>query len=102
MSAKTGHGGTAAAHRIPTAHGQVQALRSGEHIEGENAERRMVAAIGGRVELKIGNETAVLRASDAAVIPARAHYRLRALEDATIYQSPQPEPGAGEENLWGV
>lgn len=102
MSGKGGHPPAAATHGIPTAHGLVQALRSGQHIEGENAERRMVAAIGGRVELRIGNETAVLRASDAAVIPARAHYRLRALEDATIYQSPQPETGAAEDNLWGV
>ncbi|MGH9489815.1 MAG: hypothetical protein ACRD17_04845, partial [Terriglobales bacterium] len=88
------------ASHISTARGEVHALRAGQHVEGENAERRIVAAIGGRVELKIGEETAVLRASDVAVIPARVRYRLRALEDATIYQSPHPE--TGDDNLWGV
>lgn len=92
----------APAPTIPTAHGQVQALRRGQHLEGEHAERRLVAAIGGRVELKIGGETVVLRASDAAVIPAGVRYRLKALEDATVYQAPQPEAGSAEENLWGV
>ena len=88
--------------KISTARGEVQSLRSGERVEGQANEARMIAAIGGRIELVIGEHTALLRASDAAVIPARARYRLHALEDATVYHAPGPEPHAGDENLWGV
>ncbi len=89
--------------KISTARGHVQSLRGGERVEGQAAnEARMIAAIGGRIELVIGEHTALLRASDAAVIPARARYRLHALEDATVYHAPGPEPQSGDENLWGV
>ncbi|MGH9535248.1 MAG: hypothetical protein ACRD2E_10340 [Terriglobales bacterium] len=87
---------------IATAQGHVQSLRGGERVEGQANEARIIAAIGGRVELEIGEHTALLRASDVAVIPARARYRLHALEDATVYQAPGPEPHAGDDNLWGV
>lgn len=79
-------------------HGSFQRYASGERAEHQHEHKCVAAVISGRVRLKFSNETMVLRASDAATIPARARYSVEALDDCLLYRYSEP----GEQDLWGV
>jgi|GEM_PF-3483145 mannose-6-phosphate isomerase-like protein (cupin superfamily) len=89
---------TAVAKRIQTFQGTLERLPAGEQVERKSAEPFIAAVVSGRVRLRLGEETVMLRASDAAAVPAHARYRLEVLDDSVLYHYTEPV----DESLWGV
>lgn len=89
---------TAGGKKIQTFHGGMERLRAGETLDRHSAESFIAAVVSGRVRLRLGDETVVLRSSDAAAVPAHSAYRLEILDDSVLYHYSEPN----EENLWGV
>lgn len=84
--------------KIQTFHGAFETLPAGAKLERREEERAIAAVVSGRVRLELGGEAVILRASDAATLPARAAYRLEALEDSVLYRYREP----GEDTPWAV
>lgn len=89
---------TALTQKIQTFHGALEHYRAGEALDRKSDVRTVAAVVSGRVRLQLGDESVVLRASDAATIPAQSTYRLEILDDSVLYHYSEP----GEESLWGV
>ncbi len=87
-----------AQHRIHTIHGHFEHLTPGERVEKTAEQRTIAAVVRGHLTLRVAQEEVVLRASDAATIPARSSYVIEAMEDSLMYQYEEP----AEESLWGV
>jgi mannose-6-phosphate isomerase-like protein (cupin superfamily) len=88
----------AQAKKIQVPQGTFRHYSSGAQVEQQHEERSVAAVVSGCLRLKVDNQSMVLRASDAATIPARARYQLEAIDDSLVYHYAEP----GEETLWGV
>ncbi len=83
------------AHKL---HGEYRHYAAGDVAELNPAVPAVAAVVQGRLRLQLDpEETMILRASDAASIPAGAHCRLEALEESLVYHYTETS-----DDLWGV
>ncbi len=83
------------AHKM---HGDFRHFAAGDVAELNSAVPAVAAVVQGRLRLQLDDtEIMILRASDAASIPAGARCRLEALEESLIYHYTETS-----DDLWGV